>query len=335
MAGCSRWALENFLVLHFISAAPGHILLLPCTGECPVADYKKRYRWGDSKAAACGQIQSALLEQNWYWRLSESLREKSKYWWRSVAYNWHVQDATLAQDNDQNVDCIVSAKLKKNHRTIIFTGFVFLSMITLVCFNTMSRNVEGLGISPFITFSMFALTLPPAGTLQAGIQKFIGRKASSVGAMLFSGLFTAGSGIVLSIWQEPSTVFLVSLNVIARFGISVCFGSVLLFSSELVPTCVRSRGLGLAHIAGAALSLLSPYILHMGTYYRAAPSIVLCLMFFIGSYVSLLLPETSDRKLPITLAEGEQFGKDDRIFDFLKSSKVKDAMSLEETVKNT
>lgn len=208
-------------------------------------------------------------------------------------------------------------------------------MITLVCFNTMSRNVEGQGISPFITFSMFALTLPPAGSLQAGIQKLIGRKASSVGAMLFTGLFTAGSGIVLSIWQKPSTVFLVSLNVIARFGISVCFGSVLLFSTELVPTCVRSRGLALAHIAGAALSLLSPYILHMGTYYRAAPSIVLCLMFFVGSYVSLLLPETSDRKLPITLAEGEQFGKGDGIFDFLKSSKVKDVTSLEENVKNT
>lgn len=205
----------------------------------------------------------------------------------------------------------------------------------MVCFNTMSRNVERQGISPFITFSMFALTLPLAGSLQAGIQKLIGRKASAVGAMLFTGLFTAGSGIVLSIWKEPSTVFLLSLNVIARFGISVCFGSVLLFSTELVPTCVRSRGLALAHIAGAALSLLSPYIVHMGTYYRAAPSIVLCLMFFVGSYVNMLLPETSDRKLPITLAEGEQFGKEDRIFDFLKSYNVKDDMNSEENVKNT
>lgn len=187
----------------------------------------------------------------------------------------------------------------------------------------MSRNVEGHGISPFITFSMFALTLPIAGSLQAGIQKLFGRKASSVGAMLLTGLFTAGSGIALSLWEQPSTVFLVSLNVVARFGISVCFGSVLLFSTELVPTCVRSRGLALAHLAGAALSLLSPYILHIGTYYRAAPSIILCLMFFVGAYVCLLLPETSNRKLPITLAEGEQFGKGDRIFDFMEHSKVK------------
>lgn len=200
-------------------------------------------------------------------------------------------------------------------------------MITIVCFNTMSRNVEGHGISPFITFSMFALTLPLAGSLQAGIQKLIGRKAASVFSMLLTGLFTAGSGIALSFWDQPSTVFLVALNSVARFGISVCFGSVLLFSTELVPTCVRSRGLALAHVAGAALSLLSPYILHMGTYYRAAPSIILCLMFFVGAYVSLLLPETSNRKLPITLADGEQFGKEDGIFDFMAHSKLKDARS--------
>lgn len=208
-------------------------------------------------------------------------------------------------------------------------------MITMVCFNTMARNVEGHGISPFITFSMLALTLPAAGSLQGVIHKLMGRKAASVSSMMLTGLFTAGSGIVLSLWEQPSTVFLVSLTVVGRFGIAVCYGSVLLFSAELVPTCLRSRGLALANVAGSALSLLSPYILHMGLYYRAAPSLILCLLFFVGASVNLLLPETSDRKLPITLADGEQFGKGEGIFDFLEPAKVKDLMTKEDKTKST
>lgn len=195
-------------------------------------------------------------------------------------------------------------------------------MIITVCFNIMSRNVEGLGISPFVMFSLTALTLPISGIVQANIQNRIGRKGSVVSATLLTGVFTAASGIVLSLCKDSSVILVVSLNLISRFGISVCLGSTLLFSTELVPTCVRSRGLSLAHVAGAAASLLSPYILHLGTYYRAAPSIVLCLMFFVCAYVCLLLPETANRKLPITLAEGEEFGKGDRMFDFLRSSRT-------------
>lgn len=186
----------------------------------------------------------------------------------------------------------------------------------------MARNVEGLGISPLIMFSLTALTLPPSGFIQADIQKRIGRKGSSVVSLLLTGLFTAASGIALSVWRNPSTVLLISLMMASRLGLSVCFGSTLLFSTELVPTCVRSRGLSVAHMTGAAASLLSPYILHLGTIYRAGPSIILCLLFLAGGYFCLLLPETENRKLPITLAEGEQFGRKERMFDFLRQPKA-------------
>jgi len=205
----------------------------------------------------------------------------------------------------------------------------FYSMIASVCFNVMSRNVEGLGISPFIMFSLTALALPPSGFFQAYIQNRFGRKGSLISASLLTGLFTAASGIVLSLWQDSSVVLIVTLTLISRFGASCCLGSTLLFSTELVPTCVRSRGLSMAHAAGAAASLLSPYILHLGTYYRAAPSVILCLMFFICAYVCLLLPETTNRKLPITLAEGEEFGKQNSMFDFLKTTKTKTNVEAE------
>jgi len=33
-------------------------------------------------------------------------------------------------------------------------------MLTSLSFNTISRNVEGLGLSPFVVFSLFAVVVP-------------------------------------------------------------------------------------------------------------------------------------------------------------------------------
>ncbi|EDW67631.1 solute carrier family 22 member 21 [Drosophila virilis] len=229
-----------------------------------------------------------------------------------------------AQESNENQDKLIDMFQTPHLRKTIITMLIVFTIIS-VCYNTLARNVEGLGISPFIMFSMTALTLLPSGLIQADIQKRIGRKGSSVLSMLLTGLFTAASGIALSFWQHPSAVLLITLTMASRLGLSVCFGSTLLFSTELVPTCVRSRGLAVAHVSGAAASLLSPYILHLGTYYRAGPSIILCLLFFICAYLCLLLPETGNRKLPISLAEGEQFGREDRMFDFLRTAKAQTA----------
>ncbi|XP_062123675.1 solute carrier family 22 member 6-like [Drosophila sulfurigaster albostrigata] len=231
----------------------------------------------------------------------------------------------LKQQDDKFTDL-----LKTPHLRGIFIQMIIVFMSMTVCYNIMSRNVEGLGISAFIMFSLTALTLPPSGILQAKIQDRFGRKGSSISSMLLTGVFTAASGIALSLSQHPSVTLLVTLNIIARFGISVCFGSTLLFSTELVPTSVRSRGLSLAHVAGAAFSLLSPYIMHLGTYYRAAPSIILCLIFFACAYVCLLLPETANRKLPLTVKEGEHFGEEERMFDFLRSTKTKTTVDAQQ-----
>ncbi|XP_017844794.1 solute carrier family 22 member 6-like [Drosophila busckii] len=196
--------------------------------------------------------------------------------------------------------------------------------IMLFCRHILSRSVQVVGISPYISFALSASVLPVAGLVQMKLQKNFGRKTTSTSAMLLTGLMVAASGITLSLSKEPSVYLLVALMMLSRFGISVCFGATLLYTSELVPTCVRSRILGAGYISGSIVSILVPYILHLRTYNPAAPSIILCLFFFSSAYTCLHLPETHNRKLPNTLAEGEQFGKHERMFDFLRRAKPVD-----------
>ncbi|KAH8383295.1 hypothetical protein KR009_007906 [Drosophila setifemur] len=197
---------------------------------------------------------------------------------------------------------------------------LFFTIITL-CYNTMSRNVEGLGMSPFVMFTLFALTLPPSGLVQILAQRHVGRKFTSVTSMTVTGVLTAASGILLTFWKEPSLGVMVALILASRFGISISTGATMQMSAELVPTCVRSSGLAVVHVMGAALSFLSPFILHMDRYFRGASSIILCLLLLLSAWLCLLVPETRNKKLPATLAEGEEFGRGERMFDFLRRSR--------------
>ncbi|KAH8374648.1 hypothetical protein KR200_002676 [Drosophila serrata] len=228
-----------------------------------------------------------------------------------------VNSRMSLQKQARLVDALKSPRLCLR---LIYVLVVF-TIITL-CYNTMSRNVEGLGMSPFVMFTLFALTLPPSGIVQILTQRHLGRKFTSVTSMVVTGTLTAVSGIMLSVWREPSVGVMVALMLASRFGISVTSGATMQISAELVPTCVRSSGLAVVHVAGAALSFLSPFILHLDTYFRAGSSIILCLLLLFSAWICLLLPETRNKKLPMSLAEGEEFGQDERMFDFLRRSKA-------------
>lgn len=206
-------------------------------------------------------------------------------------------------------------------------------MILYLSFNTVARNIEGLGVSPFITLSMFGLSLPLAGLLRAYIQTRFNRKTIAFFALIFTGLVSASIAIIMSKWDTLSTL-LVGLSVLGRFGMSIAWGASLLLSTELIPTCVRSRGMSMAFLVGSAASLCSPYIIHLRTYYRAAPSIILCGLFCSAAFLCLLLPETKNRKLCITLADGENFGKGERMFDFLRKSSAKETVAESELEAN-
>lgn len=72
-----------------------------------------------------------------------------------------------------------------------------LSMVITLCYDAVSRNVQGLGISPFIMFSLSATTILPACLLIIALQDRIGRKAMASMSLLLSGIFISVTCIVL------------------------------------------------------------------------------------------------------------------------------------------
>lgn len=141
--------------------------------------------------------------------------------------------------------------------------FIFRMVITL-CYDAMSRNVEGLGISPFLMFTLSASAIFPACLVLLALQDRIGRKAMASSSLLLSGIFTAASGIIIVYHSGvKSPELLVALSVIGRFGVTVAYNSAAQYATELIPTCVRGRGIATVHVAGYAFTFFSSYILYL------------------------------------------------------------------------
>lgn len=137
-------------------------------------------------------------------------------------------------------------------------------MVITLCYDAISRNVEGLGISPFLMFTFSAAAIFPGCLVLLALQDRIGRKAMASSALLLSGIFTAGSGLIIVYHSGvTSPELLVTLSVIGRFGVVVAFNSAAQYATELIPTCVRGQGVATVHVAGYAFTFFSSYILYL------------------------------------------------------------------------
>lgn len=169
-------------------------------------------------------------------------------------------------------------------------------MVITLCYDAISKNVEGLGISPFIMFSLSASAILPACLVLLALQDKIGRKAMASSSLLVSGIFTAATGSAIMYQkgnQDP--VVLATLAIIGRFGVTVAYNSGAQYAAELIPTCVRAQGVSLAHVAGYALTFFSSYILYLSNIFKPLPSLILGFLSFAGALLCLFLPETLNR----------------------------------------
>lgn len=140
----------------------------------------------------------------------------------------------------------------------------FHRMVITLCYDAMSRNVEGLGVSPFLMFTLSASAIFPACLVLLALQDRIGRKAMASSSLLLSGIFTAASGIIIVYHRGvKSPELMVALSVIGRFGVTVAYNSAAQYATELIPTCVRGRGIATVHVAGYAFTFFSSYILYL------------------------------------------------------------------------
>jgi hypothetical protein len=128
--------------------------------------------------------------------------------------------------------------------------------------------------------------------------------------MVMSGTFSLLAVCV------PVGVYSAALAILGRFSVNISYNIGLQYAAELLPTVVRAQGVAFIHIMGYVASILAPFVVYLSHIMNELPLIVLGVLGIFGGFLSLYLPETLNHELPQTLADGEEFGRGQGMFDF-------------------
>uniref|UniRef100_A0AAG5DBR9 Major facilitator superfamily (MFS) profile domain-containing protein n=1 Tax=Anopheles atroparvus TaxID=41427 RepID=A0AAG5DBR9_ANOAO len=216
-----------------------------------------------------------------------------------------LQEEEAANNNYSVLDLFKTPRL----RNITILLIVIWMAISLV-FDGHVRNVGSLGLDLFFTFTVAAATELPADTFLTLTLDRWGRRWLACGTMVASGLFSLFATMV------PMGAYSATLAILGRFSVNISYNIGLQYAAELLPTVVRAQGVAFIHIMGYVASIVAPFVVYLANISPSLPLIVLGIMGIFGGLLSLLLPETLGHDLPQTLADGEEFGRGQKIWDF-------------------
>ncbi|XP_049540739.1 solute carrier family 22 member 13 [Anopheles darlingi] len=216
-----------------------------------------------------------------------------------------LQEEEAANSNYSVLDLFKTPRL----RNITILLILIWMAISLV-FDGHVRNVGSLGLDLFFTFTVAAATELPADTFLTLTLDRWGRRWLACGTMVASGLFSLFATMV------PMGAYSATLAILGRFSVNISYNIGLQYAAELLPTVVRAQGVAFIHIMGYVASIVAPFVVYLANVSPSLPLIVLGILGIIGGLLSLLLPETLGHDLPQTLADGEEFGRGQKIWDF-------------------
>merc|ERR1711874_3989 len=201
-------------------------------------------------------------------------------------------------------------QMRKRTITVFITWLVIAMVYYGLSFN--SKNIGG-----DIYISMFINGLAEAVACLAIIPALarLGRVKIYTGTFILSG--AACLAVAVIIWFAPENSYLgliISLAMTGKFFISGTFALAYLYTAELFPTPVRNVAVGGASTFARIGSMSAPYIVDiLGRLNAGIPTVIFGAASIIAGLLSLLLPETLNKKLPENVADVEAWGKESSV----------------------
>nr|XP_016935723.2 organic cation transporter protein-like [Drosophila suzukii] len=289
----------------------------------------RSYLWAASLPALGTLLFPVFLHESAEWLLTKGEFDKAVRNLKSVAkFNGRQVDDSVFDEfikhyreklqNSQNKSSDTFMGMLKTPRLRKFTVILLIkSMIVAMAFDILSRNVEGVGISPFKLFSYSGLCYLPAGLTIILFQNKIGRKGMACASLCVGAIITAVTGYLIATLDPADYSILLGFMVcLGRYGGVVAYDSETQYAAEIIPTSVRGRGVANIHVVGNGFAFFSSYVIYLGTFYRPLPSLLISFVLLIGSGLCLTLPETLNKQLPQNLEEGEVFAKGEKWYFF-------------------
>ncbi|XP_026830910.1 organic cation transporter protein isoform X2 [Ooceraea biroi] len=169
----------------------------------------------------------------------------------------------------------------------------------------LSWHASNLGGNDYVNFVISGVVEVPAYTFLIFTLNRWGRKIILCGCMMLSGL------ALLATLFVPTDMpwLIVCLAMIGKLAITSSYGAIYVFTAEQFPTVIRNVGLGASSTFARIGGVIAPYVNHLSEIWMPLPLVIFGFCALLGGLMSLLLPETLNKKLPESIQDGELFGK--------------------------
>ncbi|XP_014892979.1 solute carrier family 22 member 5 [Poecilia latipinna] len=187
-----------------------------------------------------------------------------------------------------------------------------LRCITLMClllwmainigYFGLSLNTSNLSGNPFLNCFLSAITEVPAYIVSTCLLRKCPRR------VILSTFLVIGGGVLLLIQLIPDTLRYVALalEMTGKFGFTMAFTIVYIYTAEIYPTVLRNVGMGMCSSAARIGSITAPYVIYLGTYNKVLPYILMGSLTIASSVVNFFLPETFNKDLPETVEQMQE-----------------------------
>ncbi|XP_063362801.1 organic cation transporter protein-like [Cydia amplana] len=209
-----------------------------------------------------------------------------------------------------------------NFKGLIYTIFKSPILLCRVCttpvwwiattfvYYGLSINSTGLPGNMYVNYMLVCAVEIPALYTAVLLLDRVGRKA-----VLTTGfLLSAACNLAFAFIDNNELVTLgLTLFLVGKFGISVVFTCLYIYTSELYPTQFRHTLLGFSSMVGRIGSITAPLTPALAVYWAGIPSVMFGAMGLLAGLLVFTQPETLGCKMPDTLAEAEAIGRQKKI----------------------
>ncbi|XP_021479766.2 solute carrier family 22 member 4 [Oncorhynchus mykiss] len=291
----------------FLSSAIGYMLM------SPVAYFIREWRWLLVPMAGSGLIYMPLwwvIPESPRWLLSQGRVEEAEAILRDAARRNRVEAPEVIFTPSEVEDALAMKDMKHNILDVMRSSNML--SITVLCsllwmiiscgYFALILNTNNLNGNPYINCFLSGVVEVPAYFIALVLLRYCSRHLCQSSTLFLGGTVILFINIVPTDLPEVA----VFLEMVGKFAITAAFCVVYAVTSELFPTVVRNMAMGTCSMAARIVTILSPFIIYLGNYYKNLPYIFIGSLAIFGGLCCFILPETYGRVLPETISQMQQ-----------------------------
>lgn len=222
---------------------------------------------------------------------------------RELSEDWSLQHQVKSKEEEEKYEEKSITELFKHPHLRWKTLILFVNWFSnSATYYALTLNSGALYGNIFVNFIVNGFMEIPAYSISIALLLMSGRRVPYALCILMGGMSLLAIICIPSGFERTTQIVAIS----GKFFITISFGVIYLYSSEMFPTVLRTSGIGACSLICRFGGISAAWIALLSHYHPYLPTTIYGILAIFCGLIALFLPETRDEKIPDTIEESEQ-----------------------------